>query len=238
LEGRHGWWGNRRRGRWGNANVGAMLCDNHIGENVLLAGAVTVEDMAVLSDVMGKGKRPRHRASRKVGDGTGGGRMASFVFTGGGGASSSVFTGGGGGGLVLLPDSSGACSSLTVRLAGVGGRHIIQDATNYPPHPSLVAHGGGGCWHHTDEDVTACATFGWAAPIGAIGGGGGGAQAQMARHAVGRAWNIRWRVHLHGGGGGFTMRQDAWAQTWIARYATGCARRGRARAWQESTLSS
>jgi hypothetical protein len=57
-----------------------------------------VEDMAVLSDVMGKGKRPRHRASRKVGDGTGGGRMASFVFTGGGGASSSVFTGGGGGG--------------------------------------------------------------------------------------------------------------------------------------------
>jgi hypothetical protein len=99
LEGRHGWWGNRRRGRWGNANVGAMLGDNHIGENVLLAGAVTVEDMAVLSDVMGKGKRPRHRASRKVGDGTGGGRMASFVFTGGGGASSSVFTGGGGGGL-------------------------------------------------------------------------------------------------------------------------------------------
>jgi hypothetical protein len=73
-----------------------MLGDNHSGENVLLAGAATVEDMAVLSDVMGKGTRARHRASRKVGDGMGGGKMASFVFTGGGGASSSVFTGGGG----------------------------------------------------------------------------------------------------------------------------------------------
>jgi hypothetical protein len=72
LEGGHGWWGNRRRGRWGNAKVGAMLGDNHNGENVLLAGAATVEDMAVLSDVMGKGTRPRHRASRKVGMGRAG----------------------------------------------------------------------------------------------------------------------------------------------------------------------